>query len=450
MNIAASDGGTYRRIVALALPTVAYNVIEMSLGLTDLFMVRSYGEAATAALGLNRQVTFLIETLIFAISVGVVTLVSQSLGRGEKEKAERVVSQSLIAIAVLSIGLSIAGYGLSPTILNALQASPDTVSYGVSYLRIYFFSMLFLGVNAVSAAALRAAKNPWSPLKIVILMSALNIPMNYWLIHGGLGIEALGVRGAAIGTVIARVIGSVLFIVLLVRGRSGIRFVAVYAKTIDFDIVNRVFRVGLPVAMAGLLRNGARLVFIAIAGLSTLGVSFHAAVGLGLQVRLLCVLPALAFQVATATLVGNAIGRNQPDEAEVTGRHGVYLLAAIMGVQCGIIILAASPIARSFIVDPEAAALGARVLRWFAVGQFFSALAIGTQGALSGAGDTKPVAWVTFITQWLILVPLAFALLVPFGMDPIGPLIAWAATPVLTFALLYWRFATGHWRSIRV
>lgn len=436
--------------MALALPTVAYNVIEMSLGLADLFMVRSYGEAATAALGLNRQVTFLIETVIFAISVGVVTLVSQSLGRGEKEKAERTVSQSLITIMVLSLGLSIAGYALSPAILSVLQASSDTVRYGVGYLQIYFFSMVFLGINAVSAAALRAAKNPWTPLKIVVFMSVLNIPMNYWFINGGLGIEALGVRGAAVGTVIARVFGSILFIALLIRGRSGIRFVAAYAGRLDLDIVNRVVRVGLPVAMAGLLRNGARLAFIAIAGLSTLGVSFHAAVGLGLQVRLLCVLPALAFQVAISTLVGNAIGRSQYDEAEATGRHGVYLLAAIMGVQCGIIILAARPIAELFIVDPEAAALGARVLRWFAIGQFFSALAIGTQGALSGAGDTKPVAWVTFITQWLVLVPLAFLLLVPMGMDPMGPLIAWAATPVLTFALLYWRFATGHWRTIRV
>jgi len=422
----------------------------MSLGLTDLFMVRSFGEAATAAIGLNRQVTFLIETVIFAISVGVVTLVSQSLGRGEPAKAERVVAQSLLAIVVLSTGLGVVGYVLSPLILSALRASPDTIEYGVGYLRIYFFSMIFLGVNSVAAASLRAAKNPWIPLKVAVMMSALNIPLNYWFIHGGLGVEPLEVRGAAVGTVIARTIGAVAFIAILIRGRNGVRLVSAYSRRLDFDVIMRVIRLGIPVATAGLLRNGARLVFIAVAGLSAMGVSFHAAVGLGLQVRLICVLPALAFQVAIATLVGNAIGRGQLDEAEATGRHGVYLLATIMGALCGAIMLAAGPIAQLFILDSESAALGARVLRWFAVGQFFSALAIGTQGALSGAGDTKPIAWITFVTQWIVLVPLAFLLLVPVGMDPMGPLVAWAVTPILTFGLLYWRLVSGHWRTIRV
>jgi Na+-driven multidrug efflux pump len=198
------------------------------------------------------------------------------------------------------------------------------------------------------------------------------------------------------------------------------------------------------------LRNSARLVFLSVAGFSALGVSIHAAIGLGLQVRLLSVLPALAFQVATATLVGDAIGRGQPGEAERIGQRSVVLLGGIMFVMCGFIAVFADPLARVFIEDKETAALAAQVLRWFALGQFFSSLTIAVQGTLAGAGDTKPVAWAMFVSQWLVLVPAAYILLVPCQLDPLGPLLSWAFAPLLAFVMLYLRFLGGKWKSIQV
>lgn len=436
----------YRSIVALALPTVAYNIIEMGLGLTDLFMVRSFGPAATAALGLNRQVTFLFEAMILAVSVGVVTLISQSLAQNNNEKVERIVAQSLLIITVLASGLGILGYFFSPAILRLIQASPETTGFAVDYLKIYCISLLFLGINAVGAAILRASKNPWLPLKIAIAMAILNVPLNYAFIHGMFGVTALGVKGAAVGTLIVRVLGSLAFLAALSLGRRSTPLVPSRMVELDSSIIRQILAVGLPIAFAGLLRNAARIVFIAIVGFSAFGVSMHAAVGLGLQIRLIGVLPALAFQVALATLVGDAIGRGKLEEAAEIGRRGVYLLGAIMLALSVSIILLSAPIARAFILDLEGAKLGARVLRWFAVGQFFSTLAIAAQGALSGAGDTRPVARITFLTQWLILVPLTYILLVPLEIDPNGPLIAWTIAPILTFALIFQRFLSGKWK----
>jgi MATE family multidrug resistance protein len=448
MDSSVDKHGIYKKILVLALPTVAYNIIEMSLGLTDLFMVRSFGTAASAALGVNRQVTFLFEAAILALSIGVVALISQNLAKKEMEKVKDIVAQSLLTITALATALGILGYLFSSSVLVLLKASPETAAFAIDYLKIYFMSLTFLGLNAVGAAIFRAAKDPWLPLKIAIAMAVFNVPLNYGFIHGAFGFTELGVKGAAVGTLLVRIAGSAAFLVVLLRGKHDTPLVFSRITKIKTDTVGEIFRIGTPIAIAGIMRNSARVVFLTVVGFSVLGVSMHAAVGLGLQIRLLSVLPALAFQVALATLVGDAIGREKLDDADATGRHGVYLLGVIMGVLCGVIILLAEPIAHAFIQDNEGAELGAKVLRWFSLGQFFSTLAIGAQGALSGAGDTKPIARITFITQWLVLVPLAYILLVPFEIDPNGPLIAWAVSPILTFGLLYIRFLSGKWKQI--
>jgi multidrug resistance protein, MATE family len=437
----------YRRILILALPTVAYNLIEMGLGLTDLYMVRSFGSAATAALGMNRQILFLFEAIVLAASIGVVTLISQHLAKDSRKIVEQIIIQSLVLITALATALGLVGYLTSPLLLWLTQASPETTDFALAYLTIYCISLPFMAFSAVGAAILRAAKNPILPLKIAVAMALLNIPLNYGFIHGVAGFPELGVKGAAVGTLVVRILGVLAFLGLLLRPHQPTPIVISRLFPFDSPLIRKLYTIGMPIAIAGIYRNAARIAFIAIAGFSTFGVSMHAAVGLGLQIRLFSVLPALAFQVALVTLVGDAVGRGRLDEADRIGRRGVWLLAAIMAVLCGAAILFSHPIAQAFIINPEDVELGAQVLRWFSVGQFFSAIAIGAQGALGGVADTKPVARIMFTTQWLILVPLAYFLLVPLNIDPAGILIAWVVSPVVTFALIYRRFTTGIWRK---
>ncbi len=203
-------------------------------------------------------------------------------------------------------------------------------------------------------------------------------------------------------------------------------------------------------ALASVLRNSSRLAFLAIVGGSASGMSFHAAVGIGLQVRLLSILPATAFQAATAALVGQAIGRGDYDEAAALGRRSVQMLAVLTAVVVGSIFAFADPIAAAMVDSAETAKLGAKVLRWFAVAQFFSALSIGTQGALIGAGDTKPAMRYTLFTQWLVMVPLSYVLLNHFGGSPDGPLAAWTLAPAISLALMLRRLGSGRWKGLRV
>ena len=324
-----ADRDSFRRIWSLAWPTVVYSVLELSLGAADFLMVRGLGSDASAAIGLNRQITFLVEAAALAVSAGVIALVSQGIGAGDRRQVDGAVRQSLHLVVLLGIPVTLLGYAASGPLLSLMQASPETLAHGAPYLRIFFLGTLFLWANLVAAASFRGAGDPRTPLRLVSVVSVLNVALNYVFIFGVGPVPAYGVAGAAMGTVGARALGTAAYLVLLGRGARGVRLRLRPAWDLDRALIRRLLRVGAWPALAGVLRNGARVVFVGMLGAGVSGAALHAAVGVGLQVRLVAVLPALAFQVAAATLVGQAVGAGDPDRAQALGNRSVVLLAAV-------------------------------------------------------------------------------------------------------------------------
>jgi putative MATE family efflux protein len=453
-----SDRALFRRIWALTWPMVVYNVLELTVGLVDLLMVRPFGPPATAAVGVGRQVTFLVEAAALAVSTGVIPLVSQGVGTRAWGRVGAVVRQSLRLVVLLGVPTTLAGVLLSRPLLAGLNAGPEVLTHGVPYLRIYFGGIVFLWANLVGTALFRGAGDAQTPLKIALGVSLLHVGLNYLLIYGAGPVPAFGVPGAAAGTVAARACGALACLALLLRGRDGLRLTRSpdggdnggSRRGWDWPLIGRILRIGIPMALAGLLRNGSRLVFLAIVGAGGLGVALQAAVGVGMQMRQVSILPALAFQIATAALVGQAIGRSDYAEAQALGRRSVQLLGAIMAAVVGLLFALAGPLAALFIAAPEAAALGAKVLRWFAVGQLFSALNIATQGALLGAGDTGPALRYTLVSEWGVMLSLAYLALRQGVWVPDSLLAAWALAPALTLVLIQRRWRGGAWKKLRV
>jgi len=444
-----TDNAMFRRIWALAWPTVLYSMLELSLGVADLVMVRELGYEATAAIGLTRQISFLVEASALAIATGVITLVSQGVGAGDRAQVHGVIHQSARLVFLLGVPVAFGGYLMSRPLLVAMQATAGTLTHGLPYLHIYFLGTLFLWGNVIAAAIFRGAGNAMMPLKLAAVVSFLNVLLNYTFIFGAGPLPPFGVAGAAIGTVAARAIGCGVYLVVLVRGIGYLRLGLRPLWGLDWTLISRMLKIGLPLALAGIARNGARVVYLALLGASALGASMHAAAGVGLQVRLVSVLPALAFQIATATLVGQAIGAGHLDRAEALGHRSVQLLSLIMTGVVGVTFLLANQIAALFIADPQVVPLGATVLRWFAVAQFFSSVSICTQGALTGAGDTRPIFRYTVVTQWGLLLVLTIILMFGFEWVPEGPLLAWTLAPFVQLVLMQRLFRSGRWKMLR-
>src|SRR5204863_8606423 len=156
--------------------------------------------------------------------------------------------------------------------------------------------LLFTWGNLVGAALFRGAGDVWTPLKVALGMSLLQVVLNYLFINGVGPLPAFKVQGAALGAVCARGCGTAAFLFLLLRGSGPLRLRWPSFPGLDGKLIGSLLRSGVPMALANLLRHGSRVVFLAIAGASALGVALQAAVGVALQVRLISILVALAVQ----------------------------------------------------------------------------------------------------------------------------------------------------------
>ena len=439
------------RVWQLAWPTVIYSLLQTLVGLVDIYMVGRLGKDAIAAVGFSQQILMLIMIGALAVNTGTITLVAQFIGAGKRDHAGRVAGQALLSMFALGVAVAIPGVLLGRGLLVLLGARGSVLDQGSPYLRLMLGGSSLMMLNFAVAFIFRGAGNAVTPLKIALGVNAINVVGN-WLFIFGIGpFPMLGVTGAAVGTLVARAVGATVGIALLTTGwyRVRLRFDG-GAGLVDFPLVRRILNIGLPAAVQGFFRNGARVLFFRIVAGSVLGTTATAALTVGSRLRMLTIMPSLAFQVAAAALVGQSIGAKDWKQAEGYGWETVRLCTAIMVVVTVPLVVFASQLIHVFTNDAEVIDVGTTMLRFFAVGQLFSAVSIASSGGLVGAGDTRPPLYYTIVSQWLLMLPLAWVLVHKAGLDPEGAWMAFAIAPVLQTALTLQRFRSGKWKHIKV
>lgn len=435
----------------LAWPTVVYSLLQTLVGLVDLYMVGRLGPEAIAAVGFSQQILMLIMIGALGVNTGTIALVAQFIGAEKRDQAGRVAGQALLSMFALGVAIAIPGVVVGREFLILLGARDSVLDQGSPYLRLMLGGSSLMMLNFAVAFIFRGAGDALTPLKIAVGVNVINVVGN-WLFIFGIGpFPRLGVTGAAVGTLVARAAGATVGVALLTTGwyRVRLRF-AGGAGLVDFSLIRRILNIGLPAAAQGFFRNGARVLFFRIVAGSALGTTATAALTVGSRLRMVTIMPALAFRVAAAALVGQSIGARDWEQAEGFGRETVKLCTAIM-VAVVVLLFASAPwVIALFSEDAGVIDVGTTMLRFLVVGQFFSAVAIASSGGLAAAGDTRPPLYYTIIGQWMVMLPLAWVLVRKAGLDPEGAWIAFAIAPVLQAALTLQRFRSGKWKHIRV
>lgn len=387
-----------RRVFRLAGPVIGENLLQTLLGITDTILVAGLGAVALAGVGTALQTMFIVIAALSALSVGASVLVAQAFGAKRLKEASDMARQAVVWSILISIPVSIVGWFLSPAIVSIFRMEPDVAQVSIEYLRITFGTIGTLTIMLLSSSVLRGANDSRTPMLVTAFANAINVVLTYLLIYGVWILPALGTAGSAWGTFLSRLIGAIILVVILLRGRNGVSISGVGVWRPQLGVVWRLLRIGFPAALEQVLVITAMATLTpVVAGLGTPTLAAHRVV---FNVLSLSFLPGIGFGLATTSLVGQCIGAKRWGEARSVTAIAQRWAVMWMGGVALVFIFFAPWCMRLFTDDPFVIDAGATSIRVIALTQPLWAIVFVYAGALRGAGDTRTPLLISAIAMW--------------------------------------------------
>ncbi len=412
-------------------------VSQNLLNIVDTAMVGFLGDAALAAVGLGGFVVFMCQSLILGISTGVQASAARRKGEGRSERAAAVLNTALLLVLLVAPAMSVVLVQLAEPAYPLLIDDPDVIERGVPYIEWRLAAIVFVGMNFAFRGYWNALDMSRVYMNTLIIMHACNIVLNYALIFGNFGFAAYGVAGAGMASAISMAIGTAIYFVLAFRHIENGHFLRRLATAAE---TGSLIRVSLPSGLQQLFFSAGLVTMFWIIG--KIGTPELAAANVLVTVLLFAILPGLAMGIACATLVGQALGAGDPDDAyqwtwdvaKVT-----IILLTFLGLPMWLVPDLVSSI---FIHEPSTRDLARWPMRIMGLTMPLEALIFAFMHGLLGAGDAKRVMLVSIGTQWLVFLPLAY-LFGPFlGFGLLGVWLLQGGSRALQ-SFLY----TGMWRG---
>ncbi|MDX1650527.1 MAG: MATE family efflux transporter, partial [Myxococcota bacterium] len=320
---------------------------------------------------------------------------------------------------------------------------PRAAALAATFLRTLAPFNVAFAAGFVVATALRAAGDTRTPLWLGLFTNVVNVALLYVLVLGHLGVRPLGVAGAALANGLAFTAGAAVTLGLWWRGRLRVGIGP--PGGVSVRRVRRLLRIGAPAALEQVVWQGGFVAFLRLVALY--GTAAFAAYGIGVNILAFSFVVGFGFQVAASTLVGQHLGAGDPQEATRSGWRATGLAVAVMLAFGTAIVVAAEPIARFLIDDPEVVRLTVIFIRILGSVQALMAMEFTLGGALRGAGDTRFPLYVVMAGLLGARVLLA-ALFAWQEKDVVWIYGALIADYVVKASLMAWRFHGGRWRTI--
>jgi putative MATE family efflux protein len=462
-KVSASRGNYDRSLVEgpllpavwkLAWPTMLQNVVSGLQGLVDHLMVGNYvGYTANAAIGVSWQIFLVVVVFISSLFTGMSVLVARFTGRNEPDKVDRTIYQAFLTAIGLSLGvMAPLGYVLAPALLDFVNAAPDVQAEALPYLRIMFVFSAGTLVFFMLGGALRSAGDAKTPLRLGIVLTALNIVLNVILIAGLGPIPAFGTTGAAMGTVIASGVVSLYALYRLWTGGWVVGFPHGGPWAPDWGIIRELFRFGLPTGIQGIAMNVGGVLLLSFVGSLAASAAAQAAYAVSYtQLFSLITWTAVGLMGAAAAVAGQNLGAGRPDRSA-----GAVHVAAGIGLAtaafAGLLFffLPRQLLALFGMNDPVAVELGVQLLRVLAFSGLFIAVALTYTGGLQGTGDTKSPLYISIVSQVVLPIGMCFAIQQLSTLDAMDIWLAILLGHVTRCGLSVLVFRRGRWRDIEV
>jgi MATE family, multidrug efflux pump len=442
------EGPIGRALVTLAVPIILGNILQTGYQLTDAFWVGRLGASAVAAVSISFPVTFLVIALGSGLAMAGATLSAQYTGAGRQDMVNHVAAQTMLMVTITSVILGSLGYLLSPFLLTLLGVAPDVYASALGFMRVSFVGIIFVFIYAMFQALMRGIGQTKVPLYIVLGTVVLNYALDPLFIFGYGPMPALGVKGAAVATLLTQALAAFIGFAVLLRGRHGIQLQWGAFKP-DWQYIKRAFFLGFPGSIE-LSTRGLGLIVMSFL-VASFGTMTIAAYGVGSTILQVVTIPAMGLSMAVSTLVGQNLGAGNIRRAS-----RVTLLGAAIGfgvlTLAGILAYLVAPMLVAFFIphDPEVIVAGARFIRIMCLAWGGIGIQLCLVSTFRASGNMMIAMVIALVAQWMIQFPLAYVLSKHTALQAEG---LWWSFPVTNFVVaiiaMCW-FARGSWKTSRL
>ncbi|HJN53180.1 MAG: MATE family efflux transporter [Pseudomonadales bacterium] len=434
-----------KRIVSLGLPIMAGMSTHVILGVVDMVFVGFIGTAAIGAVGLASFFSFIYLGFFWGGSVAVQATVSRLKGQGQEDRTAEFLNAAILLVLLTAPASSLILVLATPWLLPLMNDDPSVLNHGIPYLQWLIASGTFVGINAAFGGFWNATDRSRIYMRVVMATGLLNIPLNYIFIFGPLGLPAFGVTGAGIGTALASVLGTLYYFYFGVR----------YARQNGFlhrrpalSQMNTLIRLAIPSGSQQVIECLTLSLMYKIVGL--IGTAQLAVFSVLMNLINMVGLPAWGLGIAGATLVGQALGRDDTSDASAWAWDVVKVGLAAMALLGIPLWLLSDSILAIFIHDPEVRIFGIWPCRILGIMIVFNGIGYILSAMLNGAGDVKRVMYVNVCTQYFLLLPGAILLgpYLGFGLMGVWAMHQFGFRAVQSGIFIYmWR--RRRWANIR-
>ena len=469
--ILPTDPAVFRRVLTLAFPIILGNLSRVLMNVVDVAMVGRLGAKSLAAVGLGAVLIWTILSIGVAFRTGVQTVTARRYGQKRFSDCGLALNSGLALASIVGVIFSMMGYKMAGVAIRFLIDDPDVIPLAIVYTQWSFVGAACITIGYAFQGFYNGVERTRIHMEVTIVSNLLNIYLDAGLIFGNARLTemlasspvgdisflsvlwspfdfpALGVEGAAIATLCAAVW---MIIHYTLRGftQEFRTNYGTYKGGFNRETLKKEVEVAAPQGFQEVGVMVVYVLFFKIIGM--IGTVEVAATEVVFTLAMASFLPAVGFGVACATLVGKALGEEDPERAAVSMLESVRWSVIFMGTMGILFLLFPRPILLIFTNDGEVIEMGLVALRILGVVQFFDAVGMTLWFALSGAGNTLFPAIIDLSLSWGIFLPGSYLLGIVFGYGLIGPWLAFAIYLFLYAICITWKILKGDWKEIEI
>lgn len=448
----------YSYFLKIAWPAMVESILMSLVNIFDTIMVSGEGIDAVAAVGLTTQPRMIFYAVFFAMSIAVTTIVSRRKGQSDQEGANASLNQALGLVSVLAIVLCGTAIAVAEPLLTFAGANEDTIEYSLVYFCITMVGLMFTSFGMMINAAQRASGNTRISMTTNVVANVTNICFNYILINGVIinGFELiphLGVKGAAIATLIGNIASFCMSMSSILRKNRYLRFSFKGMIKWKASLLKTLAKVATGAGTEQLfMRFGFFIYAKLVADLGTAEYGTHIIAMNILTVSFAC---GDGLSVATSALIGQNLGKKRPDLSTLYAKVG-QRIGVIISVLLMILLLFAGNWMVELFADPKDEHYryvieNGSILIYFIIvcapGQISQVI---YNGALRGAGDTRYVALTSAISIGLFRPLTAYVFCYPLGFGLFGAWVSLIIDQYMRLGFSMYRFLSAKWQKIVV